>query len=34
MSKEKMIDLMNIVKNKHTYITRVQFLLNGFELSI
>ena len=34
MSKEKMIDLMNIVKNKHTYINRIQFLLRGFELFI
>ena len=34
MSKEKMIDLMNIVKNKHTYINRIQFLLGGFNLNL
>ena len=34
MTKEKIIDLMNIVKNKHTYINRIQFLLNGFDLNL
>jgi hypothetical protein len=29
-----MIDLMNIVKNKHTYINRVQFLLRVFNLNL
>ena len=29
-----MIDLMNIVKNKHTYINRIQFLLYAFNLNL
>jgi len=30
MTKEKFIDLINFVKNKHTYINRIQYLLSGF----